>query len=244
MIDRKEKRLLIALIGVVLVGGACYAGVKLYQEHQIQKAEEILKAEQKQVDQTFCIGDTIVLDSEEDEKPLPSGGSYDASLDWEGRMDLTVDRARLYPDLDSVLAELNREEIWTIEFERNARRRMEQFDEYDSYVMLDVTLDNISATSRYASLIGYPWFNISLLSLSCKGHDAEIVCFDGMPAEGDISSDMYWFSLEKGSAATYKVVYAVSQKTKPMDLFAYIGSGYIPNKYHIDLAGIEVIGGE
>ena len=113
--NRKEKRLIIALISVVLLGGACYAGVKLYQEYKIQKAEEILKVEQKQVDQTFCIGDTIVLDSEEDEKPLPSGGSYDASLDWEGRMDLAVDRARLYPDLDSVLADLNREEIWTID---------------------------------------------------------------------------------------------------------------------------------
>ena len=149
--NRKEKRLIIALISVVLLGGACYAGVKLYQEYKIQKAEEILKVEQKQVDQTFCIGDTIVLDSEEDEKPLPSGGSYDASLDWEGRMDLAVDRARLYPDLDSVLADLNREEIWTIDFERTARRRIDEFDEHYAYVMLDITVDNKSATSHYLS---------------------------------------------------------------------------------------------
>lgn len=244
MVDRKEKRLIIALISVVLLGGACYAGVKLYREYQIQKAEEILKAEQKQVDQTFCIGDTIVLDSEEDEKPLPSGGSYDASLNWEGRMDLTIDRARLYPDLDSVLADLDREEIWTIDFERTARRRMDQFDEHYAYVMFDITVDNKSATSRYLSQTGYPWFNISLLRLNCKGHDVEIVCFDGMPLEGDISCDMYCFNLEMGSSATYQVVYGVSQNTKPKDLFAYIGAGYIPNKYHIDLTGIEVIGGE
>lgn len=242
--NRKEKRLIIALISVALIGGACHFGVKSYREYQVQKAVEVQEAEQKEVDQTFGIGDTIVLDSKEDEKPLPSGQIYDAGFCWDGRMDLTVDRARLYPDLDSVLVDMNKEEIWTIEFERTARRRMDQFDEHYAYVMLDITVDNKSATTNYLSQTGYPWFNISLLALNCKGHDVEIDCFNGMPLEGDINRDMYCFNLEMGSSATYQVVYGVSQKTKPKDLFAYIGAGYIPNKYHIDLSGIEVIGGE
>lgn len=240
-LQRSEKRLIVALICAFALVGVGYAGVKAYQNNQIQQALKLEEREQKQVDRTFHIGDKIVLDSKEDEKPLPSGGDYAASFSWDGRMDLTVDRARLYPDLDSVLTVLDPHEMWTIDFERTARRRMEQFNEHPAYVLLDVTLDNISAQPTGTSQTGYPWFSISVLKLNTQGHDSEMSFFNGMPPQGDINLDMFRFDLEPGSTGTYRVLFDVPQGVSPEDMFAYVGAGYLPNKYRIDVSDMEVM---
>lgn len=241
-LQRSERCFIAALVCVLAVGGAGYAGLKLFEGYLVDQMEKRDVKEEERVNRTFAIGDTIALDSAEDERPLPSGSRYSASFDWDGCINLTIKRARLCPDLDSALSIMDGNSIFTSYFERRQRLDDDRGNGEDAYIVLDIVLKNISAKSSYLSQSGHPWFSINILQMRSQGSDREMLSFDGMPKEGNLDADLYCFDLAKGASGAFQLVYGVPANASADNTFCYIGAGDIPNKYRIDLSGMEVVG--
>lgn len=240
-LQQHERRLAIVLICVVVVLGAGAGACKLYEEHEQKRLEELDKVEQKKYDQTFSLGDNIVLDSEADKAPMPSGWPYEAHFAWNGRLDVTIDRARLYSSSDALLADLDRGVRWVqyFEFDHLNWARKNNLDE--RYLLFDVTMHNVSAAPDSETISGYPWFSSSFIKLSVQHQDMEMVGFDGMPQEGNIDTDMGYFDLPVGETASYQLVYSLNNEAKLDEMFCYMGVAYAPNKYRVELDGMEVM---
>lgn len=240
-LQQNERRLAIILICVTIALAVGAGALKLYEKHEQERLEELDKAEQKKYDQTFALGDTIALDSEADKAPMPSGWPYEASFAWNGRMDVTIDRARLYPSSDALLADLDRGARWVQFFEFNHLDWARKNDLDERYVLLDVTMHNVSAVSDDLSQMGFPWLNVSFLKLSVQQQDMELSAFSGVPDEGDIEVDGYRFDLPVSETASYQLVYGVNDEAELDEMFCYMGVAYAPNKYRVELDGMEVI---
>lgn len=237
-----EKRTVMSMFLTVVLIGAVAVGVHLYEDYIQQRNEEIERAEQKQLDRTYAYGETIVLDAARDEVILSTGNVYAARFFWEGELDITVDRVRLYPDGDALLSGLDSGLEWVNDLDREwiARRREEGGE--SAYLLADVTIDNISASPIGHTKREMPWFNITFVKLSTAGRMAEMVGFSGMPEDGmrDYGEGSY-FDLERGESASYQLVYEVDRDADPADLFLFMGSSYAPNKYRVDLGETEIV---
>lgn len=243
-LNKNEQSLAIALICVLVMLGIGVVASKLYETYEQERLDALDRVEKKKYNQTFSIGEEIVLDSAKDQILLSSGRKYEADFPWVGRMDVTVDQARLYDNPDNLLGNLDAGDRWVqfLDFESLQPARKSGSDE--RYLLLDVTMRNISAKADSETRAGKVWFTSSFINLSVQHHDVEMLGFSGMPQEGDINTDIGYFDLPIGEIASYQLVYSVNNEAEPEDMFCYMGTLYTPNKYRVDLSDMEVVAEE
>lgn len=236
-----ERRLIVAVVCVVAVLGIGVGIFKIYEKYERGRLEEVDAVERKAYNQTYSIGDELVLDSAVDDVVLSSGRPYEAAFPWSGRMDVAVDRVRVYPTADVLLADLDQNAKWVQYFELDHLNWARDIGLAERYVLLDVTIDNISAVPEDVSQTGHPWFNIGFINLSAQQNDMELQAFSGVPGDGDMELDGYRFDLPIGQGASYQLVYSVSSEADLDELFCYMGSVYAPDKYRVELGGMEIM---
>lgn len=240
-LNKNEQRLATALICVLVMLGIGVGAGKLYEAYEQERLDALDKVEKKKHDRTFSIGEEIVLDSAEDQILLSSGRKYEADLPWSGRMDVTVDRARLYENPDALLGNLDVGARWVQFLEFESLQPARKSESGERYLLLDVTVRNVSAKADSETRAGKVWFTSSFINLSVQHHDMEMLGFSGMPQEGDINTDIGYFDLPIGETASYQLVYSVNNEAEPDEMFCYMGLLYAPNKYRVNLDDMEVV---
>ena len=240
-LQRGERRLVVAIACAGVILGIGIGAFKIYEKREQARLEELDKIEQKKYDQTFSIGEEVVLDSETDEVLMPSGWPYEAAFSWDGRMDVKIDRARLYSSSNALLTDLDQAARWVQYFELDRLGWARQNGQDERYILLDVTVHNVSAEPNGLSQTGHPWFNIGFVNLSVQQSDMEIEAFSGVPDEGDIELVGYRFDLPVGETASYQLVYSLNNEAELDEMFCYMGVAYAPHKYRVELDGVEVM---
>lgn len=240
----KNERLTLLAIAVTLIAlGAIAGGVRLYEGYAQERDVAIERAEEKKIDRTYALGEKIALDAQKDEAPLSTGGSYSAGFFWTGELDITIERARLYDSGARLLQGLDENLEWVSNLKRERIAKLKPSEGKQRYVLLDVAIDNVSALpSGVGTKRGMPWLNISFVQLSSSGHTMEMVGFSGMPENGSREyGEGSYFDLKPRASATYQLVYEVEGDGSPKNMFLFMGVAYVPDKYRINLDGIEVV---
>lgn len=219
MTIRKKEVVALALIVVALcVAGFAYLGASSTLPEQEQQF-------QKSVNQTFQIGDTLVLDSKQDESATFNGNTYAAKFEWNGTMEVTVESAELAPPPD------------------NPQYAIPVVEDYIP-LTCKIRIKNIDGKSKspIQSDLPYRFFITSVFLPDISDLSCELVYFDGTPTDAP-EKQAYTFDLKPGEEKTYTVCYAIPLVAQELlgyqgNLYLYAGIGNT-DKYRVDL-GIPV----
>lgn len=181
-------------------------------------------AEMARRNQSFSVGEWAGLDSEEDQLPLPYGGSYEAYFGWEGELDVRVDSADVLSANDPRLGTLD-EDKWISEAPTEGDV---------SYLMVELDVRNVSAVPDTLTKSGKRWLNISFLNVA--DNDGSLAYFDGSPEDAlaDLG-ELTYFDLEPGEEGSYTLLYGVGANADPSSLALCAGYANLPNKYRFEL---------
>lgn len=197
-----EKRFTAVLIAVAAIA-ICLFGIRTLWATVQEGRDEVVKQE---LNRSFKVGETIVLDSFEDDQKLPSGVPYSAVFDWEGTMRLRVDAVTVYDNRDEAFAVKGDRASW---FDWDGMGGVRYGG--GAILMCDFTVENIDARSTSATKTGNSWFNITFL-LGCDPM-CEVVYFDGMPTNGDLNEgEGTYYEVKPGETKTYTVGYSIGDE--------------------------------
>lgn len=184
-LDRKEK---VALVLVVAIAAAAFAIPRLYTQSVKDAVEEF----DESVRYEFPAGETMHLDTREDEKDIsPTGMVHGGGFTWEGAMDVRILSADLYN---------SSEDAGIPEDELAISARPGTF-----FLLCAVEVENIDAVVPQSS----DYFNISFLR--AEGAGGDIAYFDGSESiEGPKNG--YCFILPPGEKQVYQVGYIVYEE--------------------------------
>lgn len=197
-LSRKEKAALVALIVVATVTCGVSHAIDSYK----REANDEYK---KSVERVFQMGETIRLDSVEDESDmLPySPIAFSAGWPWSGSVDLRVEKACLYESVE--------------EAGLQSEVALKQPDG-TYFLVVEIELTNIDAEPMYEREgSGERVFEISFLEVPPCG---DIPYFDGKIADAS-PQELGCFDLPAGSSHTYHVGYYVPDDDS--DLYMRIG---------------------
>lgn len=223
-LSRKEKVTLVILLVAIAVG------IGAWQWFLQQRAADREAFEEAQKQQ-FAMGDAVVLDSAQDESAVDTESAFDtegvpymAGFPWRGRMEVTVQSAKLYDT--AAAAGIDEKKL----FMGNTPGL--------PFLLIEVTIKNIDA-EQMSSQSGKNWSNISFIRVPGL---LDLSYFDGTPP-GANPSEWYCFALDKGSEATYHLGGFVdpTDADHPFDTLTLGGSS---DKYTVKLDIQDMRGGE
>lgn len=226
-ITKRERMSIIALAGIAVVAVTIYLGITAYQNAQSQRIAQ----ERESVNQTYSTGDTMVLDSAQDEIPLEDGTDYTASFGWHGTMEVTVTQSRLYD---------SKEQLENIEGYSVAS--LDATHEGSAYVVCRIHVNNRDATPNegFVNEDGHPAFMMSTFLLGPTGELLGVVDLSNHSSK---SGEYAFFAeIPAGTEHDYALVYEVDNNTDPSTLYMGVGMAH-PEKYRIDLNTEDYRGG-
>ena len=184
----------IVLVVLIILGAILFFG---------QSALQDLSIKEQQGSENSYHDDASVYQMNE---PVPLQGTGDSGvLWWDGLLELTVKEAFIC-DSPSSLGISNEE----ARFRTTAD---DSFSEDVAFLVCNLEVKNISATSMSPSYGGHLWFNITFLTLNPF---LPITYFDGTPPNADPSGhDALAFDLAKGSSQTYTLGFVCSKDQLP-----------------------------
>lgn len=175
---------------------------------------------------TFAMGESAVLNSEEDDKGFDLGGGYVASFGWQGTMELVVTKAKAGDSLEEAgIAPANSQPNG-------------QTDSSKKCIVLTMKLHNKDALS---GINGDRFYISTFVNLFCGSSTpgiADIVYFDGTAPDADPKKGRLNFVLGKGEEKEFTVGLEVPTKYLEEDLFMGIGNSHY-EKYRVKIAFAE-----
>ena len=213
----QHERAAIAVLAVLFVAAAVlYAAWHVLEA----KAAHLVDEQRSQANVTVRQGETLVIDTKEDEAGVPGDSAYRAGFCFDGVMEITLEDVRVEHDLSAGPGRFFRNEPC------------------DGYVVVEVALKNVDAISWDTS---HPCrFNVTGVFKSSpeNGFPSDPVYFSGTPSDAG-EKEGYVFDLAEGESRTLTMAFAVSAESLPQDgcLAFHAGMG-LPMKYRFvsDLA--------
>lgn len=207
---RPSRKEILAAIVLIVVAGISYGAYSLDKSYKAEQRELFRDA----VKESFSMNETIRLDSQVDESDVMpySNVSASAGLPWKGAVDVTIERAELYPSVDSAgLADLV---------------SLSQPEE-TNFLLLEVEVVNIDAEGNYErETTGENVFDITFVRVPPCG---DIPYFDGA-LEDATPHEVYCFELPKGESRLLHVGFFVPNGGGPYT--AFLGAA---DKYSVPL---------
>lgn len=213
MITKSERNALIALLVAIVVAGAAFLAM---QALDAKKTQEMFRAREA-AGIEIPLGETLTVDSSEDEKGVAGDDGYATGFSFDGSMEMTLEQVyacTALPDGAGI---------------RDTGRV------YDGFVVGVMRLKNIDAQPRSA-LSAHPYrFNVTGV-FHIDGEPAEIAAsdpayFSGTPEDAG-PKEGYVFDLEPGEEKSLVIAYGLSldemAQGRTIDFYAGINE---PRKY-------------
>lgn len=196
--ERAVKRVLRSVGVVVLVVAIAWASLNAWKTYQrVQRAGQLNENGRKatvQVDSAqkmSVVGEPYPGEAEVDESDV----SYRNLLPWTGELQLAVESAKLAHSYGELGADP------TVVAPVESGRMI---------VELVVRVWNVDAEPKQENAFGHAWFLITDFGLYVDGLSCgEPVGFDGTPDNADPMTETWYFALDPGEEAVYRVYYAV-----------------------------------
>lgn len=210
MIDRGEKRAVAVLCAAVLATFGIFTVFRLTGKQDAQVQVQQVADQGEAETQAHMVGERFELVGTD-----AGFGTYRASLGWKGAMEVAIEGAQVWkqatsPELSEKLASYPVKIL-----------------EGSSYLELEVTLDNVSASTTISpGRSNHPsWFNITSIRICDESgtQNGTPVYFTGTPEDAAGGEDFY-FELPVGQSATYTIGYLVEKPAvgNPEDLSNYV----------------------
>lgn len=203
---KKIRRVLIPALSFVAILCAIGVGTFIYQNMQniAQKEENQTFVEENA--HSYTLGETVVLDTDEDEKGSQYG-DYVAGFMWKGSLEYSIKEAKVYTSYQ--------------ESGLSAEKQLKTLEGDDRLVVLTVELYNKDAVSfdpDNPNLYLISLFSNLITTDSSFASFGQIAYFDGTPSDLDSKKKAHYFRLSQGERKTYTVAlkapsFAVNEKT-------------------------------
>lgn len=213
MLTKSERNALVVLVVAIVIAGAAFLAMQTFDA---KKTQEMLRAREA-AGIEIPLGETLTVDSSEDEKGVAGDDGYATGFSFDGSMEMTLEQVYVcttLPDGDGI---------------RSPDR------ECDGFVVGVMRLKNIDAQSR-AALGGHPYrFNVTGV-FRIDGEPAGIAVgdpayFSGTPEDAG-PKEGYAFDLEPGEEKSLVIAYGLSldemAQGRAIDFYAGINE---PRKY-------------
>lgn len=233
-LTKREKATILALI-VAFVG---FLGMQALHDYSQSQRDQLAAHERADLNATYGLHEPISLDAARDTVELSNGTAYAAGFTWSGELIVTIEDVAWYANDDLLLPTLDADREWVQQVKRDWFDRDES-----SYVVVHVTVNNVSAKPTNETQRGESWFNISFVNLVYDGIQCELIGFSGVP------EDVAWdfgegncFDLSPGESDEYVLIYELERSFVPSaSLYMYLGVAYVPDKYRIEIDDVTVI---
>lgn len=218
-ISKRERASILAIAAIILVSVVIHLGFTIYQNAQSQRNAQ----ERESANQAYGMGETLVLDSTQDELQLEDGTDYTASFGWQGTMEVTVSQSRLYRSKE----QLENAEGYSV-------ASLDAPQEESAYVVCRMHVSNHDATPNpgFVNEDERPAFMMSAFNIGPAG---ELVGLVDLSNRASTSGEYAFFTeLPTGTEHDYALVFEVGNDIDPSSLYMGVGMAH-PEKYRINL---------